>query len=657
MALEYVTLICDEGAGQGYFRPGGTATLTPSAVLTDATDHLIVDQSPITVTFSTVGPPSVQLLACDNANLLPAGWGWTFTPPAGSGMTAFTFFLDFANGATQYLSAQTPVSTAVAMQGYMPEPSGAAEAGWLPFATGVGQASKWGPIALPFVTVSPIGSADDTPIANNGADYGPDTPGTVTRGVEEAVNYAVTQALAGATYDVQLLGGKFDFSQFTNTTYRSVVTVDAGRSASTGPPVTITIRGTGRAMTAPEGTSYIDAYSLGATVIDASALDVLAQGLYKQGRIFLVTPYAQTGPGLVNCPIAAVQLLMENLVIIAPTYHPDGTGSPVYNLAGTNMQLFVAGDTASANAAHWQFVNGIDAWAASSFEVNKVSVISALAAFNADGNQYAGGGGVAALGSACGIVFPENSNQGCTRFENISVYDVTTGITIASQTSGDQYYSQCTKRSIYMHEGGQGATLGKINPQATNVLVQHALLPQLTTSLAGGAFDPKGDLYAPAGMTFPTSAQPGSLIIGNAVMENLFTDFLVDDPSNPLTLLANVDIDGTFPTGVWGGGANMMINFIDTASRALRALAGTTAGTATYSQSGATPWDKRTVVYLSGYENTTATPQTITFLVPYNNAPAVIQDATGTAAASATVLTLPASMSAPVTGYIILEGY
>lgn len=86
-------------------------------------------------------------------------------------------------------------------------------------------------------------------------------------------------------------------------------------------------------------------------------------------------------------------------------------------------------------------------------------------------------------------------------------------------------------------------------------------------------------------------------------------------------------------------------------------LSGTTAGTATYSQSGATPWDKRTVVYLSGYENTTGTSQAITFLVPYNNTPAIIQDATGTASVSATVLTLPHSMSAPVTGYIILEGY
>jgi hypothetical protein len=114
MTLNYVTLICDEGAGQGYFRPGGTATLTPSAVLTDAVDHLVVDLEPVTVTFSPVGPPSVRLLACDDANILPGpgGWTWTFTPPAGSGMTAFSFFLNFAAGATQYLSAQVPVSPA-----------------------------------------------------------------------------------------------------------------------------------------------------------------------------------------------------------------------------------------------------------------------------------------------------------------------------------------------------------------------------------------------------------------------------------------------------------------------------------------------------------------------------------------------------------------
>jgi hypothetical protein len=508
------------------------------------------------------------------------------------------------------------------------------------------------------VTVSPSGIANGkSSIANGGAAYGPDTHGTITSGIQEAVTYAIAQALTGAAYDVVLLPGRFVLSQFTSTAYRAAVTVDPGRSASTGPPVSITIRGTGAAMTAPEGTAYIDGFSLGTTVIDASALDVLTQGLYKQGRVFLVPPYAQTGPGLVSCPIAAMQLTMENMVIVVPAYHPAGTGSPVYSLAGTNMELFVVGDTASTNVNHWGFVNGIDAWAASSFKVSNVSVVSALAAYNSSGNQYAGGGGVTASGSACGIVFPENSNQGCTRFENISAYDMPTGITIASQASGDQYYSQCTKRSIYMHEGGQGAALAKINPQATNTLVQHAVLPQLTNSLAGGSFDPKGDLYSPVGLTFPSSAQPGSLIIGCAVMENLFTTFLQDDASNPLTLLAYVDIDGTFPAGVWGSGANLMINFIDTASRAQQVLSGTTAGTATYSQSGATPWDKRVVVYLAGYENTTATAQAITFLVPYNNAPAIMKDDTGGAAVTAAVLTLPASMGSPVTGHIILEGY
>ena len=46
-------------------------------------------------------------------------------------------------------------------------------------------------------------------------------------------------------------------------------------------------------------------------------------------------------------------------------------------------------------------------------------------------------------------------------------------------------------------------------------------------------------------------------------------------------------------------------------------------------QSGNTPWDKRFVAYLAGYENTTGTAQTITFVIAYNNAPAIIKDSTG----------------------------
>jgi hypothetical protein len=158
MALQYVTLICDEGAGQGYFRPGGTATLAPSAVLTDATDHLIVDLTPVPVTFSAVGPPSVRLLACDNANLLPAGWGWTFTPPAGSGMTAFSFFLNVANGATQYLSQQAPVESVTTMAAYLPLPTGTPGSRSIPVATGTGSAAVW--TTFPLVTVAAAAPAN-----------------------------------------------------------------------------------------------------------------------------------------------------------------------------------------------------------------------------------------------------------------------------------------------------------------------------------------------------------------------------------------------------------------------------------------------------------------------------------------------------------------
>ena len=86
-------------------------------------------------------------------------------------------------------------------------------------------------------------------------------------------------------------------------------------------------------------------------------------------------------------------------------------------------------------------------------------------------------------------------------------------------------------------------------------------------------------------------------------------------------------------------------------------LNGTTAGTATMTQSGSTPWDKKTLVYLNGYENTTGTSQTLTFVVPYNNTPAVITDASGGATVNTTTLTLPHSMGATKTGYVIVEGY
>ena len=78
MSLNYVTLTLDVYDGQGNPMTKGTATFTPSAQLTDTTDHQITGLTPVTATFRPgTAPPVVKLLATDNSAPLPAGWAWT----------------------------------------------------------------------------------------------------------------------------------------------------------------------------------------------------------------------------------------------------------------------------------------------------------------------------------------------------------------------------------------------------------------------------------------------------------------------------------------------------------------------------------------------------------------------------------------------------
>lgn len=133
MTLNYVDLTLDLYDGRGNPVAFGNAILTPTAVLTDTTDHQIITQAPIWVPFSgaTAGtmPPQVRLLATDNGNVTPTGWGWTITPPAASGVAPFSFFLPHSGGASQFLSALTPVAApavlaAPAVPGVFVAPSG-----------------------------------------------------------------------------------------------------------------------------------------------------------------------------------------------------------------------------------------------------------------------------------------------------------------------------------------------------------------------------------------------------------------------------------------------------------------------------------------------------------------------------------------------------
>jgi hypothetical protein len=87
-------------------------------------------------------------------------------------------------------------------------------------------------------------------------------------------------------------------------------------------------------------------------------------------------------------------------------------------------------------------------------------------------------------------------------------------------------------------------------------------------------------------------------------------------------------------------------------------LTGTSAGSIIWSQPLQGSALKLVILYASGYENTTTTAQSITFTKAFTNTPATLVNTTGmTITVSATGVTLPASMTAAATGWIIIAGY
>jgi hypothetical protein len=67
---------------------------------------------------------------------------------------------------------------------------------------------------------------------------------------------------------------------------------------------------------------------------------------------------------------------------------------------------------------------------------------------------------------------------------------------------------------------------------------------------------------------------------------------------------------------------------------------------------------KKFIVYLDAYENTSTTAQTISFATAFTYTPEVSANGTGTTVSvSTSELTLPASMSAAASGFIIVEGF
>lgn len=90
----------------------------------------------------------------------------------------------------------------------------------------------------------------------------------------------------------------------------------------------------------------------------------------------------------------------------------------------------------------------------------------------------------------------------------------------------------------------------------------------------------------------------------------------------------------------------------------LSTLNGTSAGTATYGQPFSGNSYKKWFAYLNGYENTTTTAQTLSFSSAFDYPPAVVAAPSGfTVTTTTSGVSFPSSMTAAVTGWVIVEGF
>ena len=127
----------------------------------------------------------------------------------------------------------------------------------------------------PYVTVSPVGLAQGYP-KNNNANYGPDTPGTTTCGIQEAINTGLkVRLLVGVFFmtsplTISTIGQVLEGAGSGSPTNQSVITSNLG-----SPNSTITV--SARAVTLRDFTT--NSYGAGATGLNIQGDSVLCYGL------------------------------------------------------------------------------------------------------------------------------------------------------------------------------------------------------------------------------------------------------------------------------------------------------------------------------------------------------------------------------------------
>lgn len=203
MSLNSVTV-----TGQLPGAAGATAIFTRGGWLTDTVDDLLLPPVPDPVILDGNGKFSVSLLATDNAAPTPSGWTWTvnFVGVPGVAPYSFSFFLPFSGGATQDISSLAVVPAVTPMVQYLPIPTGTPQAGQVPAATGIGEASAWATLTAALVGAVPMGAAAVAPVAVPAVTETLVASVTVPAGLPAGATYKIT---AWGSISVGGTGGTF----------------------------------------------------------------------------------------------------------------------------------------------------------------------------------------------------------------------------------------------------------------------------------------------------------------------------------------------------------------------------------------------------------------------------------------------------------------
>lgn len=200
----------------------------------------------------------------------------------------------------------------------------------------------------------------------------------------------------------------------------------------------------------------------------------------------------------------------------------------------------------------------------------------------------------------------------------------------------------------------ESSGLAPFGPTLTGPVTLAGATTSLTVGTNSGTSDATIALKAPSGKTNSVQfnrAGSASWWLYDANSANL----VVRDMVNGVQMLTFNPGSGTTGAAVFAGQVSAGGSFQPNAAKTT--LNGTTVGTAIWAQPFTGSAFKKVIVNLQGYENTTATAQTITFPTAFTQTPYLAHDDSGGATVSTSTLTLPASMGATKTGWIVVEGY